>query len=136
MPFILSSLILFCISHQTDLKNPLDEFQWGDKLLHTAAYLLYGISIIIALAGNMSKPSKKKIIILTLCIGTLYSIFDEIHQSLIPGRFSSIYDVFADIAGIVLSLFFIKIIFNIMKKLPVSKYCASAKTNTWESNFH
>lgn len=108
IPFILTSLAIFILSGKEHLRNPLDDFLWGDKLVHVVAYFFYGITIIIALVGNLRNASVIRIVLLTLCIGTLYAIFDEFHQSFIPGRFACIYDVFADVTGIVISLFFVR----------------------------
>ena len=66
-----------------------------DKLLHLVEYSILGY-----LAVNSFRAISKGqvIVIIIFCLG--FSCFDELWQSLIPGRFSSGLDIIADGIGI------------------------------------
>jgi len=121
MPFILTSLVIFYLSSLANFNNPLEDLILGDKILHVFAYYFYGLTIIVALAGNFYKLTYIRIILLTLVIGIIYALFDELHQVYVPGRFPDIYDVFADIIGILISLFFGKSIKLYIRKTLLIK---------------
>ncbi len=62
-----------------------------DKLLHMAEYGIFGF---------LAFKSFTKLRIPIIIFGALlFAIFDELWQSMIPGRMSSIFDVIADILG-------------------------------------
>jgi len=44
-------------------------------------------------------------IVLTIFVGIFYGIGDEWHQSFVPGRFATVYDVIFDSLGVVLAAF-------------------------------
>lgn len=81
------------------------------KIAHYLLYTLGGFFIIINMNQYNTLSESKKIII-SLIIGIVYSISDEIHQHFIPGRACQITDVYLDslgiATGVVLVLFFIK----------------------------
>lgn len=85
------------------------------KIAHYLLYTLGGIFIIISMNQYNTLSENKKIII-SLIIGIVYSISDEIHQYFIRGRACQIIDVYLDSLGIAtgvfLVLFFIKIYEN------------------------
>jgi len=75
-----------------------------DKILHLAAYYLLGYMI-----HRVNILSKNSFIfrhasLLTVIIGTLYGISDEWHQSFVPGRDASIYDLIFDALGIIMAV--------------------------------
>lgn len=47
----------------------------------------------------------------SLIIGSLYGIFDELHQMLIPGRSAELLDWIADFVGVIIGILIVKIIF-------------------------
>ncbi len=64
-----------------------------DKLLHLGEYFILAVLAYL----SFKKFSK------TLIIGLVsFSIMDEIWQSFIPGRWPSVFDVFADILGMMI----------------------------------
>ena len=72
-----------------------------DKLLHLVEYSILGY-----LAVNSFRPISKGqvIVIIIFCLG--FACFDELWQSLIPGRFSSGLDIIADGIGITVGTIF------------------------------
>ena len=78
-----------------------------DKLIHVVEYFTFGVLLYFSIAG-ITKYS----IILSLILGTFYSFIDELYQSTVYARNASGFDVIADIIGLILSLFFVKLYFN------------------------
>tara|TARA_B110000008_G_scaffold257835_1_gene276327 strand:- start:169 stop:546 length:378 start_codon:yes stop_codon:yes gene_type:complete len=78
-----------------------------DKLLHILEYYIFGTLLFFIFLSASQKPD-----IISLIIGIFYSFIDELYQSTVDGRDSSILDVFADIIGLILGLVSIKILFN------------------------
>ena len=67
-----------------------------DKLLHFIEYTLFGV---LGYRAYYSHPSFN---VYFLCFfGILFGILDESWQKMIPGRFSSHYDVIADGIGVI-----------------------------------
>lgn len=71
------------------------------KLAHCTIFALLGMSLVGATLGAC--PTKKAILI-TLLFGILYAALDELHQSFVPGRAPSVYDVLIDTGGVILGL--------------------------------
>lgn len=70
----------------------------SDKLLHFAAYGVLAASLLYALWTEEEKTARRPYV-LTLIICLLYGISDEVHQSFIPLRYASVWDVVADFLG-------------------------------------
>ena len=78
-----------------------------DKLIHIVEYFIFGVLLYFSIVG-IAKYS----IILSLILGTFYSFLDELYQSTVHARNASGFDVIADIIGLILSAFFVKLYFN------------------------
>ena len=78
-----------------------------DKLIHFVEYFLLGI-LLICLFSDFSKYP----IAAGFTAGVFYSFIDELYQSTVFGRSSSILDVFADIVGLIFSIIIVKISFK------------------------
>jgi VanZ family protein len=81
-----------------------------DKLLHLGAFFGLAIFVFRALGHMRRDESDRRIMLRTflLCFG--YAVFDEAHQYFIPGRQPDVYDIIADLIGILLALFFLKLL--------------------------
>ena len=88
-----------------------------DKLIHIVEYFIFGLLLYFSIAG-ITKHS----IILSLLLGTFYSLIDELYQSTVYGRDSSGFDVIADIIGLILSTFFVRLYFNLIGHDKQVKY--------------
>jgi VanZ family protein len=99
-PAIAWVILLFGLSSIPDLSPPLKIWKWEDKIDHTLAYLPLGWFLMRAFAWN--GRNMRKAFWLTLMIGTLYGISDEIHQYFVPGRDMNWLDAVADTIGIAL----------------------------------
>ncbi len=86
----------------------LDEipFIWKDKIIHFAAYFVYGSLAAFALFPH--NFNKKKIILIVIIWGTAFGASDEIHQYFVPGRYCESADLAADFLGTAFSSLFIK----------------------------
>ena len=78
-----------------------------DKLIHIVEYFTFGVLLYFSIDG-ITKYS----IFLSLILGIFYSFIDELYQSTVFARDASGFDVIADIIGLILSAFFVKLYFN------------------------
>jgi len=78
-----------------------------DKLIHIVEYFIFGVLLCFSIV-SIAKSS----IILSLILGTFYSFIDELYQSTVFARDASGFDVIADIIGLILSTFFVKLYSN------------------------
>jgi VanZ family protein len=95
-------VILF-LSHQPNSNFAhLPQFEGIDKIAHIIAYgilagtFLYGLQSFTHHSGR----GNTSIIVVVFCL--LFGISDEYHQSFIPGRQVSVWDVAADVVGALL----------------------------------
>lgn len=102
LPAILFAILIFTLSHIPNYLLPPSAFNLQDKLLHTFVFFLFGISLLIAFSRL---ENRAKVIVLVLIFGSLYGLFDEVHQIIVPGRVCDITDWLADTIGVSLSLF-------------------------------
>ncbi|MBQ9659585.1 MAG: VanZ family protein [Clostridia bacterium] len=85
------------------------------KLAHFSIYTLVGISI-MAFISTYNRILLKKFII-SLSVGLVYAISDEIHQSFVPGRGPSVKDVCIDTSGVFLGIIIVLVIISVFKAL-------------------
>ncbi len=69
-------------------------------LYHFFAFFFFASFLYIS---SLKGKKKYSILILALIISLLYAISDELHQFFVPGRDSSIKDIFIDSLGIMLA---------------------------------
>ena len=70
-------------------------------IYHLIVFFLFGFFILMSIKGD--KEIKVSYIVITLIISILYAFLDEIHQSFVPFRDSSIQDILTNTTGIFLS---------------------------------
>lgn len=102
-PALIVMSIIFLFSSQPS--NELPSFDWADTLVKKGGHML-GYGLLSASYSYAMKGSTKRYwLAWTLTI--LYAITDEIHQSFVPGRHASMWDVlFFDNLGAVAALLF------------------------------
>lgn len=96
--------MIFYLSHQPGDAIQLPRLVGIDKLLHAAAYGVLALSFIYGL-HPFTHPSNRIVsaaVVILFCL--LFGISDEFHQSFIPGRFVSLWDVIADSFGALLAV--------------------------------
>jgi hypothetical protein len=81
----------------------------NDKKLHFLVFSGLGILTYLSLSAFENTTIKKNATVLAIVIAALFGIIDEIHQSFVPCRSCSIYDWFADVAGITCAVLFWKL---------------------------
>ena len=93
--------IIFLLSSISRYPEPLTHLFSFDKLLHLAEYFVLGCLLMRMLTTAPWRFAVRLSWLLTLAIGILYGMGDELHQSFVPGRMASIYDVLFDAAGVI-----------------------------------
>ncbi len=68
-----------------------------------AYHLIAFFSLAFFLSVSLVRGEHKKFISIAIILSILYGISDEIHQFFVPGRVSSIYDIFLNSFGIILA---------------------------------
>ena len=107
---ILTGLFIFLMIIGSSLKGnsiPKSYIFTLDKLLHIIEYYIFGTLLFFIFYSSSKTPD-----VISLILGTFYSLIDELYQSTVIGRDSSGYDFIADITGLILSMIFIKSFLN------------------------
>ncbi len=102
--FILSS-----ISHPPSPPG-ISNIPFFEKIEHLFLYFGFGLVLYLAMNHSNNPFFQKYRIQMTLLIGTLYGITDEIHQFFVPCRDASALDVIINGCGVVLALSLILLI--------------------------
>lgn len=114
-------LILFTL---TSLPSgiALETHDVSDKVLHFGAYGLLSVFLYLNLTfQNKFKLLKDYPAIFTVCIASIYGLFDEIHQMFVPGRSAEFLDWMADLSGSLTAVFITKYLLEQLKKLETEK---------------
>ena len=89
---------IFFLSHQSGDNIYLPSFPGADKLAHMFAYGTLALTVLWYFGKKgLSKPRYTVVWTVLFCL--FYGISDEYHQSFIPFRSVSVFDIFADTAG-------------------------------------
>jgi hypothetical protein len=104
-------LLLYWLSSLPGVQRPEDPalfavFYWISpslqNLLHIPAYAVLSLAWHWALVAWLRADQVQAYV--ACIIGSLYGVFDEWHQSFVPGRFASIVDALLDVAGAALGV--------------------------------
>jgi len=102
-------LIAYCvlIYIQSSYPSPqrLPSFEFSDKLLHFGAYAVLGVLFYRAYQTLPFNTNIQLLVLFSMISASLYGVSDEIHQSFVPYRDGSFWDVIADILGAVCGVF-------------------------------
>lgn len=94
-PLAYAALIFFLSSQST---FPVPAGVWSfDKGIHCVEYAVLGWLLMRAWLGEGHSPARAAVFSLLMAVA--YGVSDEVHQSYVPGRTSSIYDALADAVG-------------------------------------
>lgn len=77
-------------------------FSGQDKILHFFEFGILSLLFFFSIKKTFLGVSLKNLAVITILFTALYGISDEIHQYFIPGRESSLGDVFADFLGAII----------------------------------
>lgn len=111
--FLLSVAFLIAyLSHQPSLKQPMELFLHQDKVFHMVEFGVLGLALVL----NADLFGKKRRHLRMVSAGVIWAVLDEIHQSFVIGRDSSLQDIVADTVGILLAVWFFSRVFLKIKK--------------------
>ena len=99
-PVLAYAALIFYLSSLSRFPEPVS-FDFGfDKVAHFAEYFLFGALLYrwVFQAGVCS--ARWCVLGISIFIGTLYALGDEWHQSFVPGRDASLWDVLFDVFGV------------------------------------
>ena len=94
--------IIFFLSHQPGDLLQLPPIIGVDKLMHIIAYGVRAATILYALHPYVHNSRLHPALVGVVMFCLLFGISDEFHQSFIPGRYVSAWDVAADCFGALL----------------------------------
>lgn len=106
LPAIAYAAAIFIQSSLSYIDTPDLGFDMQDKLFHAIEYMILGFLLLRALKFQANQFIHNNAGWLTILIGGIYAISDEIHQFFVPGRSANIGDAIADISGITLVVTF------------------------------
>lgn len=101
LPVIIYASIIFCISSVPGDDIP-DLFPEQNIIFHFGEYLIFAFLVKRAVREYYPKKTNKKQFLLAVAIALAYAVFDEFHQSFIPNRSASVFDIVVDSFGIFL----------------------------------
>ena len=89
LPTVLIMLIIFLVSARSSSELP--DFGWADALIKKSGHMIgYALLALFSWRAQDLKREKRWVAWL---IAIVYAVTDEFHQSLVPGRHPSIWDV-------------------------------------------
>ncbi len=103
-PLLLSMGLIFFLSHQPGDSLELIDIPNIDKLLHCLVYGGLASAALLAVSPEIRRHKSWTVAGAVVLFCLLYGISDEFHQSFIPGRFASKWDLLADTVGGILAV--------------------------------
>jgi VanZ family protein len=86
-----------------------------DYLIHFCEYASLAILAFLTFSEKSFKLSFNKYLLITLCI-IFFSLIDEFHQKIIPGRTFNPKDIASNLAGIFAALVFCLVVFRMVER--------------------
>jgi len=118
MPTYIWAVVILIFS-TLPFKGPELVPSFSDKIYHFAEYLLFAALLTRSLFLELEKMFPVTICLFTFLIAGVYGIFMELIQVLVPGRYPSLGDVFANLGGVIVGILIGKYI--LWQKLNRSK---------------
>lgn len=115
--FIVEKILRVNGENKVELINKLGGFV--RKLAHFSIYAVVGF-LLMALVSTYS-IEKNNGIGISLIIGIIYAISDEIHQYFVPGRAAKITDVMIDTMGVIVGILILILTLFMAKKIKLKK---------------
>jgi VanZ family protein len=97
--------LIFLLSAQPDPESlsPVT-FAWDDAVAHLLLYTVLGALLWRAFARRPAAPPWRRPAGCATISGSLYGVFDEFHQSLVPRRTPDLADVLIDVVGVAIGV--------------------------------
>ena len=108
LPPILWAAVIFVFSSQTSLPG-FEQSAYDfvlKKVAHIFVYLILYLLVVRSVTLTIKKGHKNLLMLLPIFICLFYATSDEFHQSLVPGRYSTLRDIGYDMLGV--SIAFLK----------------------------
>lgn len=102
LPVLAYVTLIFVLSAQPGLRPPVP-WEGSDKLAHLIEYAGLGLLLVRAIRGTSRFRGTISGPVVVLLLGMMVGAADEVFQASVPNRDSSVFDFFADTAGLVLS---------------------------------
>lgn len=103
VPMVLTMGAIFFLSHQPGDNLSLYPLPGIDKLAHITVYSILAATVLFGLSEDLKRNDARKVILITVACCVVYGLSDEFHQYFIPGRSVSLFDLFADCGGAVMT---------------------------------
>jgi VanZ family protein len=117
LPAYLWSAILLFLTWWPKIEIPDIGIDFKDKIAHLLAFGLFGF--LVARARSKEEINQPlHAVKLTMLYCSLFAVFDEVMQGVIPGRDADIGDGLANIAGVILGVIFFRFVWNPRSKKP------------------
>jgi len=115
LPVLVWGTVIFAFSSRPS--TPTSQIFWEDFILKKMAHVtIFGIFCSLVYRALKKSLSKQKYMeYLSIALTFLYGVTDEIHQSFVPGRDSTLRDMLIDTFGGVLAMY---LILRILPKTP------------------
>jgi VanZ family protein len=104
-PVLVYAAAIFYLSSLTNFPESVPSFFGFDKLAHFAEYGLFGWLICRWFVTSAEPSFKKHALLLSVFFGICYGLSDEWHQSFVPGRDASPWDLLFDSMGVLAAAF-------------------------------
>jgi VanZ family protein len=117
-PVLAYAGLIFLLSSLSKFPDVVPSFFGFDKLAHFSEYYFFGCLICRWFLADKGRFANRHFFVLTIVIGTCYGLSDEWHQSFVPGRHASLWDVFFDFLGVITAAFTYPLI---TKRIPFWK---------------
>jgi hypothetical protein len=106
LPALLMMLTIFLFSARSS--SDLPNFDWADRIVKKGGHMI-GYAV-LAVSYWRAFYLRQERWWLAWCLAVLYAVTDELHQSFVPGRFPSIWDVLVyDNLGALVSLWLFRL---------------------------
>ena len=96
LPMILVMATIFFLSGIPGNRLFLPNIDGIDKIAHIVAYGILAMTVLYAFGPRIRRLNPRWLTLLVIVVCVLYGITDEYHQSFVPGRTTSIFDLAAD----------------------------------------
>ncbi|MBW6486664.1 MAG: VanZ family protein [Syntrophobacterales bacterium] len=116
-PVVVYASLIFFLSSLSRFPDETPSFFGFDKIVHFIEYFILGALLYRWFANVEGLPGKRRALIATIFVGIIYAFTDEWHQSFVPGRDSSLFDVLFDSLGVAVASFSFPFLLPRVKKL-------------------
>jgi VanZ family protein len=102
VPLALVVGTIFFLSHQPSSELYSFDVPGIDKVAHLTIFGILAATVLYAIPGKIKGGYRVPVVCFTVAMCFFYGVIDEYHQSFIPGRYPSGYDLLADVIGAIL----------------------------------